>query len=352
VAADLVPVIALAAELGKKQDTLRAWAEWDPHPGLGSRLRHDRGGLRNGLRVSRAEATLLVELIQDPYNRPVGNNPGRWIEEGVFVHDDGRRFVTSRFAHQGRPEWGLSENALHLPIYFKRFEAGEVLKVVLPGAIGCSADPWRVTVFAEVAIARLLERRAGRMDGGCWHVPGEEWADGEGRWYSTRYLIRSLSAILGYPITRMRIHRDYVATGILSRYKLVPLAAVVPGGRSGPINVYHESEVDELLRDVRLPPARPVADQAARFNVEVEGAYKKYGCVWVQGIPTPVSRGTHRLLRRLADARAKSEEVHKDDLDATDSNARKNLRQFRDRFPGIETVKFPGEEREGGYRLL
>ena len=107
---DAVPVNEICRELNIKNDTVRAWCEWPIHPGLGRKLRSAIGEYTitqsngipkryRGLMVSRSDVTACVQLVESPTNRPIPGNPGEWIENGIFLHQDGGQlFFTEKYS--------------------------------------------------------------------------------------------------------------------------------------------------------------------------------------------------------------------------------------------------------------
>jgi hypothetical protein len=277
--ADGVPIKQLARDLtkhlesllGKKgarvvhPNRLLAWCDWDPHPALGRKIwsgdgtytiTESSGKTRQGrgILISLADATLCVEIVAKPTNRPIPGNPGEWRAEGIFQHQGGGLFYTERYVHEHPEKFKFSENALFNPAYFDQFEKTEILKVVWPGKRGSdrnggAEDRWKVTVFSAVAIERL--NKGGDDSGdGRWTVDGEIWLNKRGRWYSTKYIAREGDKS-NEQIRRLRL------SGILSDVIDVTLGKEPDGTkpgvkadsfkRPGKVSVYHESQVDPLL---------------------------------------------------------------------------------------------------------
>lgn len=83
-----------------------------------------------------------------------------------------------------------------------------------------------------------------------WLVRGEIWKDGEGLWYSSKYIAATKS------LPAKSIHRLLEMVGAEARHQYVPIGSK-RGGRSA--KVFHEEQVDPLL-GIDLPQATPAAN--------------------------------------------------------------------------------------------
>jgi hypothetical protein len=132
---------------------------------------------------------------------------------------------------------------------------------------------------------------------------------------------------------------------------------------------YLQEDVEVMFRRVKAAPPLPPAEappagratvepktrpQTGPFTTAVDEEYSPAGCVRVAGRPVyPVSKNTWKLLRVLAEARAKGAGVEKSELEAIDANPLATLRRFMQRCPAdTPTIHFPGGKGKGGYRLL
>jgi hypothetical protein len=254
VPADGVPVHQLAREFGifkgMSKNTLREWCEWETHPGLGRKMRSGigpsvftRSGGREvrwrGLIVSRSDATACVKLLTKYINEDIPGNPGKWIQDGVFMHNNRRVFFTEEYVRTNRADLRVSQNAL-LRSYFKWLKS-DCLTVTLPGASNHSIGLWRVVVFSVESLDRLGARRQGEWEDGRWDVHGKVWRDPDGVWYSSK-LLGELDKL-----TRDKVQYKYRSSDGLVRFKSVPLSKPNGGKQfGGTAVVHHIDDVDKV----------------------------------------------------------------------------------------------------------
>ncbi len=372
---DGVPVNSIARELDVDNELIRRWCQWDPHPGLGRKMRSGVGPYTiterttgkqlqwRGLLVSRSDAEKLVAMVKQPAYKQIPGNPGEWIADGIFRHDDGRVFLTGGYALNHKDRFGLWRGAFGRSLVRgdARDRKGESaapvasLLVILPGSRCPNNGRWRVRVYAEADMLALAHRRTHKTDGD-WTIDNELWRDAEGLWFSRKHLCRIVPGARADTFLR-----EYEQTGRLTRRKYVPLVrrgGAHDGKRSARAVVYHESEALPLLR-VGGPPAVPVATignthpPSSDFVVVVGAEYGSGGCVRVGGEVVPVSFGTWKLLRLLAVARDAGSAVTKTEMERIDANPVATLKRFIAKCPaGVPAVLFPGRKSIGGYRLL
>lgn len=275
--ADGEPVGKLAKEFGVDDEAIRGWCNWKKQPVLGRKMlsgigpyiietsdgkqRHWRG-----LLVSRADVKACVEAKQNPLNRKFPGVPGKWLADGVFVHDDGRFFFTERYVYDNKPTFGMSERSLCVPVYRARLE---VLKAVWPEP--GSRDSWTLLVYSRDSLERLRDRRAGREQNGCWLVNGSIWSDKEGLWYSSKFIADKTGKSIRSMFHLLR------SSGLTSRFKDVPLANK-KGGR--PPTVHHESEANSLLGiggEIVVSSAAPKEDKPVRTRNAIWKKWKASG---------------------------------------------------------------------------
>jgi hypothetical protein len=161
-----------------------------------------------------------------------------WIGPGIFQHEDGRLFFTERYVYANRAHYGMGENTLRRPFYWKRFE---VLNLVWPRRQDRGGG-WTVDVVSKRSLDLLVQRRNGKADGEGWLTAGAVWGADE-VWYSLEHLARQIGRPVVYLYGLLRAARGRGEE--VGPAKRVPR----PGGGT-PLLAFHQggSWVRGLLR--------------------------------------------------------------------------------------------------------
>jgi hypothetical protein len=196
---DGVRLSVLEKEFKKRSQLLELWCTWDPHPALGRRIRtgwgeatyvHKNGRVIRwrGVLASRSDMGKCVEASKSPLLRRFPGNPGEWMAEGIFQHDDKRLFFSRAYIKKHNDRFHIDVDELSQSYYRKRVDE---LQVTWPRR---GEWRWRLFVYSADSLARLNEWRAGKLDNGLWLVPGELWTDAEGLWYSSSWLDKTFGS--------------------------------------------------------------------------------------------------------------------------------------------------------------
>jgi hypothetical protein len=248
---DGVRLSVLEKEFKKRSQLLELWCTWDPHPALGRRIRtgwgeatyvHKNGRVIRwrGVLASRSDMGKCVEASKSPLLRRFPGNPGEWMAEGIFQHDDKRLFFSRAYIKKHNDRFHIDVDELSQSYYRKRVDE---LQVTWPRR---GEWRWRLFVNSADSLARLNEWRAGKLDNGLWLVPGELWTDAEGLWYSSSWLDKTFGSPPGTNHRSLKF-RD---RGLLTRFKELPR-----GGKRRAVIVHHEDEVRPLLGVPGAPSA-------------------------------------------------------------------------------------------------
>jgi hypothetical protein len=254
------------------ESNLWHWAQWDPHPLLGRKMRSgrdrlptqdSRGKIFRRLRVllSRADLMAIIDIIRQPCHRRIPGNPGVWLTEGIFQGDAGELYFTEQYVADHADALGFPKGYLHNRLYFRRLKRFQVAWPFNRSP----EDPqskWTRFVYSKATIECLAERRAGREAGGDWLEFGDIWRDAEGLWFSTGYLAKNL--FKDQPIRQASaIVRSKFRCGIFRESrpsKLVPLSH--KQGRHGITRVFHLDDAGPLLGIGGMAPTTTESTQA------------------------------------------------------------------------------------------
>jgi hypothetical protein len=168
---------------------------------------------------------------------PAARNPGVWIAEEVFQHDDGRLFYTERGVVARQAKWGLKKESVYFTHLVKRGRL-EALSVIWPGK---GRPRWTRVVYSEDSLNKLAERRRGKDGVGEWIAPGDSWADAEGVAFSLRYMTRR-RGVSDREMERLLYHQ-----GLRTEYKKVPSDWAGKRGGVRWVRVWNVRDVGPLL---------------------------------------------------------------------------------------------------------
>jgi hypothetical protein len=318
------PITQLAKELGIPRPTLQLWCGEKKNPILDRPLRKGVGPVETTttdgrvrhlrvLLVSRADVEACLDAIKNPLLRRFAANPGVWLAPGVFRHDDGRLFFTDRYIYDHVDRFGIGEGSLCTVAYRRQLDT---LEVAWPAY--AKRDRRVRLVFSMDCLDRRLQRRAGVEGGGEWLAIGDIWHDSEGVWYSSRFIAKRTKTSI------RRMHEFLRASGLVERFKKVPIPAGPPGSRS-PTRfavVHHWSEVHPLIGldgAASLGRTEPTTSAGERpsavknrggraRNPQVAEVYEYCYHRWVRGDKLAVIRAG--AVREFGEGRAPKEDSH------------------------------------------